>query len=166
MAVGFVEARAGHMSSMGAESVGPAVVVHLATLDGDVALRSRRQRSWWSNCSGSPGRCAGRYSWGRGADCAVSAMVAGFAGCEAAKSLLVDENESALKTAIVDSVRGRRQNYSVVVARRPVFSIIANVSVVMVILARGTSPNAATRWMFAIFCPDIFDGCIKIPRFG
>ena len=151
VAVGFVEAREGRMRAMGAESVGPAVV-HLATLNSDVTRRSGRQRSWWSNSSSSRGRCAGRSGWGRGADCVVPAMIAGVAGGEAANSLLVAKNEVCfLKIANVQSVRGRRQNFSVNVVRRPVFSIISKVSVMVVISARGTSPNAATRWMFAIF---------------
>jgi hypothetical protein len=79
-------------------------------------------------------------------------MIAGVAGGEVANSLLVVENDVCfLKIATVQSVRGRRRNFSVNVVRRPVFSIIAKVRVMVVISARGTSPNAATRWMFAIF---------------
>ncbi len=43
---------------------------------------------------------------------------------------------------------GRRQNFSVVVARRPVSSNIASVSVKMVMSGIGTLPKVARRWMW------------------
>ena len=60
------------------------------------------------------------------------------------RSLLPSWN-SGLKVAIVHSLRGQRRNFSVVVAKRPVFSIIAtSVRVITVISAMGTFPKVAT----------------------
>ncbi len=165
VAVGFVEAREGHMSAMWAETVGPAVV-HLATLDGDVTPRSGRQCSWRSNSCGSHNRSAGRCVWERGADGVVSAMIAGVAGGEAANPLLVAENKVCFKDrkrpfgegAKTKVFSGGCQEISFLnyckckrndcdVGKRD-------------ITERGNALNVCN------LCPEIFNGCIKVPGFG
>ena len=65
----------------------------------------------------------------------VGAMIAGIANSQATNAFLV----------------GRKRNLSVVDARRPVFSIMANVKVMKGVRSGlGTSPRVATRWILAI----------------
>ena len=121
----FVGAREGRMVAMWAEN--------LATLNCNMTRSSRRQRSnRWGNSSGSHCRSAGRHVWRWGADNVLCAMMAGAAGGEAANPLLVAENKVCFKHCKRPFGEGRRQKCSVlVVAKRPVFSIITNVRVMM-----------------------------------
>ena len=57
---------------------------------------------------------------------------------------------SLLNNAIVHSSTGRRRNFSVVDASKPVCSIMARVSVMIVTSGMGTCPSVAMRWILEI----------------
>ena len=124
-----------------AESMRPAII-KFSALNGDVLNGNRGDSSGGDNLS----RKRGRDDRG-----IVGAMVASVAGGEATNAFLVAHLEFGLeKVESPFRAVGRKRNFSVVEAKRPVFSSIANVRVMTVMSGIGTVPRAATRWILAI----------------
>ncbi|KAI2509558.1 hypothetical protein MHU86_4819 [Fragilaria crotonensis] len=134
----FVKTRDGRMVALGTESMCPAIK-HFPPFNGDMTCRSRW--CWgWSDGSSSDGWGSGSCGGGRN-DGIVSAVEPGIASGEAANAFLVPEDEISLKRSNSPFGDGTETEFFCRRGQEASFSIIAKVSVMIVMSAIGTAPK-------------------------